>query len=323
MNSFYMNKEILITGGTGTLGKEITKQLLKNHPEIRGIRIFSRDEEKHRLLKKELGETNKVGFLIGNIKDKERLSRAMNRVDIVFHTAAMKQIDMCEENPIEAVRINVDGSANVIDCAIDNVVQNVMLISTDKACYPINIYGVTKAAAEKLFLHSSVYAPRYTNFSICRYGNVISSRGSVIPIFQEQYKKNKVLAATNLEMTRFWIELKKVAEFVIKRMADMKGGEIFVPEMRSLSMENLIKAIFPKDDFKIKVIGIRQGEKMHECLITEEESYFRDAIDGNYTNGTVINKETDISKLKFALTSLNALRWDRKKLRKVINEITE
>ena len=321
MKDFYNNKEIFITGGTGTLGKEITKQLIKNYPEIRGIRVFSRDEEKHRLFKKELGITKKIGFLVGDIRDKDRLFRAMNGVDIIFHTAAMKQIDQCESNPIEAIRTNVDGTVNVIDCAVDNLVQNVMLISTDKACYPVNIYGVTKATAEKLFFHSGVYAPRYTKFSVCRYGNVISSRGSVIPIFQEQYKKDKTLTVTDLSMTRFWIGLKKVAAFVIDRIKDMNGGEIFIPEMRRMSMEGLIEIMFPEKDYTIKDIGIRQGEKIHECLITEEESYFRDGINGNYKNGTVINKKIDTSKIKYALTSANALSWDKNKLKEAIDNV--
>ncbi len=275
MSKPYTMKEILITGGTGTLGKEITKQLLTNYPNLKGIRIFSRDEEKHRAMSQELSQMGlgkKVSFLIGDIRDKDRLQRAMNGVDIVFHTAAMKQIPHCEYNPIEAVKTNVDGTCNVIDACIDNKVKKAMLISTDKACYPVNLYGATKTVAEKMFLHANVYSPDNTKFNVCRYGNVIGSRGSVIPIFLKQYKESKRITVTDLDMTRFWITVKDVAKFVIHRMCSGEAGKTYIPKMQALSMMQLVEIILPYDDLEIDEIGTRKGEKKHECLITSEES---------------------------------------------------
>ena len=317
--SFYKNKEILITGGTGTLGKEITKQLLNNHPEIRGIRIFSRDEEKHRLMEKEFKNTP-VSYLVGNIENRERLFRALNGVDIVFHTAAMKQVPLCESNPIEAVRTNIDGSANVIDASIDNIVEHVMFISSDKACYPINIYGISKAAAEKLFIHSSVYSPHHTKLGVCRYGNVIASRGSVIPLFKKQYTESKSITVTDLNMTRFWIQLQEVAKFVIDCMTIMQGGEVFIPDMKSASMKYLIDAVVP-EGYGIESIPVRKGEKIHECLVTKEESFYLHPIMNGNIEGCVITTELVESRVhNFAFTSEIAERWSVKDLRKAIDE---
>jgi UDP-N-acetylglucosamine 4,6-dehydratase len=275
VKSLYSRKEILITGGTGTLGKEITKQILSKYPDVRGIRIYSRDEEKHRLFQEELKQlklSEGVSFLVGDIRDKTRLDRAMNGVDLVFHTAAMKQIPHCEYNPIEAVRTNVEGSVNVIDCAIDNCIEKVMLISTDKACYPVNLYGATKATAEKLFIHANVYSGNFTKLSVCRYGNVLGSRGSIIPVFKEQYEKNKTINITDERMTRFWIFIDEVAKFIIDRMMELMGGEIFIPEMLSLPIKEFAQLLYPETPFTI--VGGRPGEKLHECLITEEESIY-------------------------------------------------
>lgn len=320
--SFYKNKEILITGGTGTLGKEITRQLLNNHPEIRGIRIFSRDEEKHRLMEKQFGKDKPISYLVGNIENRERLFRALNGVDIVFHTAAMKQVPLCESNPIEAVRTNIDGSANVIDASIDNIVEHVMFISSDKACYPINIYGISKAAAEKLFIHSGVYSPHHTKLGVCRYGNVIASRGSVIPIFKKQYAESKTITVTDLNMTRFWIQLQEVAKFVIDCMTIMQGGEVFIPDMKSASMNILLDAVMDNiTEEQIKHIPTRKGEKIHECLITKEESFYLHPIINDNIKGSIITNQLNESKVSnYSITSEIAEQWNFLDLRRAINE---
>lgn len=268
---FWLNKEILITGGTGTLGKALTKKLLKEYP-IKGIRIYSRDEAKQDAFKWELdefGNPEKVSFLIGDVRDKERLSMAMRNVNIVIHTAAMKQVPACEYNPIEAVKTNIDGAVNVVNAAIDNSVEKVMNIATDKGVYPINFYGCTKAVAEKLFTFANVYSPLFTKFSSCRYGNVLGSRGSIIPLFKKQFEEKKFITITHKDMTRFWISLNQVVQFVLDRVEEAQGGEIFAPIMKSMSVVDLAKLIVPNAQFKD--IGIRDGEKLHECLVSKEE----------------------------------------------------
>lgn len=264
-------KEILITGGTGTLGKELVRQLTTYH-KPKGIRIYSRDEFKQWQLQNHLKEINcpvPVSFLIGDIRDRDRMMRALKGVDIVFHTAAMKQVPACEYNPIEALMTNTVGAKNLLEAAIDNGVEIVMNVSTDKAVYPINFYGMTKGAAEKLLIHGNVYSPGKTKFSCCRYGNVINSRGSIIPLFKEQAKTG-IVTITDSRMTRFFIPIEEVAEFIIARTCEAKGGEIFIPSMKSSTIINIAAVVAPECD--IKEIGIRQGEKLHECLITEEES---------------------------------------------------
>lgn len=270
--SFWCNKEILILGGTGSLGKTITK-ILKTEYNVMGIRIYSRDEYKQWEFQKELNKNNlnkNIAFFIGDVRDKERLNRAMHNVDIVVNCAAMKQVPACEYNPHEPVKTNINGAMNVIDCAVDNQVDRVMHISTDKAVYPINIYGATKAVAEKLFIHGNIYGGASgPKFSICRYGNVLGSRGSVVPLFKEQAESGK-LGITDLKMTRFWITLDKVARFIINNLETMEGREIFVPKMPSMKIVDVARTIVP--NCEIEEVGIRQGEKLHECLITFEES---------------------------------------------------
>ena len=314
-------KEILITGGAGTLGKEIVKKLLKSESP-RGIRIYSRDEEKHRLFKKELNELGllkNIAFLVGDIRDLNRLNRAMNCVDIVIHAAAMKQVPSCENDPIEAVKTNVDGTANVIEAAVNNIVEKVMLISTDKACYPINLYGSTKATAEKLFLHANIYSPNSTIFSICRYGNVIGSRGSVIQVWNEQLKDGLEITLTNGYMTRFWIKLSEVATFVLDRIKEMEGEEIFIPKMKSLDMETLAKIVVDVNESSKPIIltGIRKGEKLHECLITKEESLCTCIKNKSYM---IIKKENPDSCIK-KYSSYDAEEWDEEELKDIIKEI--
>jgi FlaA1/EpsC-like NDP-sugar epimerase len=274
------DREILITGGTGSLGKTITRLLLTKY-KPKGIRMFSRDELKQWVFRNELeaeGYGENISWLIGDVRDKNRIDRALHNVDIVFNTAAMKQVPSCEQNPLEAVATNITGAGNIIEGAIDNKVSLVMHVSTDKAVYPVNLYGATKTVAEKLFLHGNVYTGGHgTKFSVCRYGNVIGSRGSIILLFLEQSKTGTV-TLTDKRMTRFWITLNQVADFIIRKSEATNGNELFVPLMPSIRIIDLIDAMFPFEAnspiVKTKEIGIRKGEKLHECLMTSEESLY-------------------------------------------------
>ena len=275
------NKEILITGGTGTLGKKLTELLIKNH-KPKGIRIFSRDELKQWEMQKTLDSNVPVSFLIGDIRNYPRIKRASEGVDLIIHTAAMKQVPACEDNPLEAIQTNVHGAENVLNAALDSGVQRVMNVSTDKAVYPINLYGATKLAAEKLFIHGNVYSgSKGTIFSCCRYGNVLGSRGSVYQVFKEQAINDGPIRITDDEMTRFWISIGDVAQFLLERCCDMNGGEVFIPKMPSMKIIDMAQVLYNRyckptpriKSFQNKVMttGIRKGEKLHECLITNEE----------------------------------------------------
>jgi len=261
------NKTILVTGGPGSFGKKFTEVLLRDcKPKV--IRIFSNNEFEQVQMQEKFKD-KRIRYFIGDIRDKDRLYRAMNGVDIVVHAAALKQVPAAEYNPIEAIKTNVIGTANVIDTAIDNNVEKTMFISTDKAVNPINLYGATKLCAEKLFIQANSYTgKRKTKFSCTRYGNVAGSRGSVVPLFLEQ-KKKRVLTITDERMTRFWITLEQGVKFVIKCIDKMKGGEVFIPKIPSMRIVDLAKVIAP--GAKIKIIGIRPGEKIHEVLLPPEE----------------------------------------------------
>jgi UDP-N-acetylglucosamine 4,6-dehydratase (inverting) len=212
----------------------------------------------------------RLRFLLGDVRDKNRLKRAMNGVDIVVHAAALKHVPVCEYNPIEAVKTNIDGAVNVIDAAIDNYVEKVITISTDKAVQPVNLYGATKMVAEKLFIQGNSYSgDKKTIFSCSRYGNVVGSSGSVVPLFKKQKEKGEI-TITDEKMTRFWITLDDGVRFVIKCIEEMKGGEIFVPKISSMKIMDLAEAVAP--EAKKTIIGIRPGEKLHEILFTAEES---------------------------------------------------
>lgn len=277
----FTNKVILVTGGTGSFGKKFTEIALKEcNPKV--IRIYSRDELKQQQMRVEFQEFynyEKLRFFIGNVRDKNRLYRAMNGVDIVVHAAALKQVPACEYNPIEAVKTNINGAANVIDAAIDNKVEKVMALSTDKAVHPMNLYGATKLVAEKLFVQGNSYSGvRKTIFSCVRYGNVVGSRGSVIPVFQRQKKTGKI-TITDENMTRFWITQEQAVRFIIDCIEKMKGGEIFVPKIPSMKIIDLAEVI--AFECKKEVIGIRPGEKINEVLLTEEEAHHTKEFD-NY-----------------------------------------
>lgn len=266
-SSLFENKTILLTGGTGSFGNKFTEMILKHNPK--SLRIYSRGEYNQYMMDQKFKD-EKIRFLIGDVRDRDRLYRAMNGVDIVVHAAALKQVPACEYNPIEAVRTNIDGAINIIDAAIDNSVEKVMAISTDKAVHPVNLYGATKMVAEKLFIQGNTYTgKRKTRFSCVRYGNVIGSRGSVIPLFHEQKKKG-VLTITDERMTRFWLTLDQGVNFVLNSIERMQGGEIFVPKIPSMRMTDLAEAIAP--EAKKEIVGIRPGEKLHEIMITEDEA---------------------------------------------------
>lgn len=319
------DKVILLTGGTGSFGKKFTEIVLKDH-DAKAIRIFSRGEKKQFDMANKFND-DRLRFLIGDVRDSNRLHRAMYDVDIVVHAAALKQVPTCEYNPIEAIRTNVDGAINVIDAAIDNGVNRVIALSTDKAVHPVNLYGSTKMTAEKLFVQGNFYSGKIgTRFSCVRYGNVIGSRGSVIPFFMEQ-KKNGVLTITNDKMTRFWITLEQGVKFVIDCLNRMKGGEIFVPKIPSMRLIDLAEAIAPNAEKKI--IGIRPGEKIHEILLTEDEArYGRELPDSFLIEPD--NPFWEISKGKrgkllpegFRYTSENNAIWlTKNKLMKIIEEM--
>jgi UDP-N-acetylglucosamine 4,6-dehydratase/5-epimerase len=262
-------RSILITGGTGSFGKKCAQILLEEFEPSRLI-IFSRDELKQHEMRIAGFDHPSLRYFIGDVRDVDRLRRAMVGVDVVIHAAALKQVPACESNPIEAIQTNVNGGKNVIEAALDNRVQRVLAMSTDKAVNPVNLYGATKLVAEKLFVQANAYrGGDPIRFSSVRYGNVAGSRGSVIPLFQEQRKSGKV-TITDPRMTRFWITLEQGVRFVLKSIETMVGGEVFVPKIASMKMIDLATAIAP--NCEIEVIGIRPGEKLHEVLLSEDEA---------------------------------------------------
>ncbi|MCR4678891.1 MAG: UDP-N-acetylglucosamine 4,6-dehydratase (inverting) [Lachnospiraceae bacterium] len=270
------NKVILVTGGTGSFGKAFTKYVLNNY-DPKKIIIYSRDEFKQFIMqndfKKEFPDKfSKLRFFIGDVRDKERLTRAMAGVDYVIHAAALKQVPACEYNPAEAIKTNIHGAMNVIDAALDTDVKKVVALSTDKAVNPVNLYGGTKLVSDKLFIAANAYAgAKDINFSIVRYGNVAGSRGSVIPFFYDKIKKGETdLPITDYRMTRFWISLQQGVELVIKALHDAKGGETFISKIPSFKITDLAEAMLP--GCNKPEVGIREGEKLHEIMVTVEDS---------------------------------------------------
>jgi UDP-N-acetylglucosamine 4,6-dehydratase/5-epimerase len=265
----WTDKVVLVTGGTGSFGKKFIKILLAEyHPQK--LIVYSRDELKQHEMRVAGYDAPNLRYFIGDVRDEMRLKRAMHGVDIVVHAAALKQVPACEYNPMEAIKTNILGSSNVIEAALDAGVKKVLALSTDKAVNPINLYGTTKLAAEKLFVQSNAYAAgTATRFSCVRYGNVVGSRGSVIPIFIQQ-RENGKLSITDERMTRFWLTLDQGVRFVIRAIENMIGGEVFVPKIPSTRICDLARAIAPEAD--LDVVGIRPGEKLHEVLIHEDEA---------------------------------------------------
>lgn len=267
-------EKILITGGTGSFGKAFIKLLIYSKiKKIKRLVVYSRDEFKQHQLSKMYPKTKYpfLRFFIGDVKDKERLNRAMENIDLVVHAAALKQVPAAEYNPFEFIKTNVIGSQNVVDTALDNNVSNVIALSTDKASSPINLYGASKLCSDKLFTSAQNYKGfRKIKFSVIRYGNVFGSRGSVVPLFLRQIEDNIPLTITDLKMTRFNITLNEATNYVLKKINDNKGGEIFVPKLYSYTIEDLVKALNIKKNYKI--IGIRPGEKRHEEMISKFEN---------------------------------------------------
>ena len=276
--SFLEKKVVLITGGTGSFGQQFAEIVLKES-QVKALRIYSRDELKQLQMSRRFID-ERIRFLIGDVRDKERLHRAMREVDIVVHAAAMKQVPTAEYNPLEAVKTNILGTANIIDAAIDHNLEKVMLIGTDKSVHPVNLYGATKLVAEKLFVQANTYVGDLrTRFSCVRYGNVMGSRGSVIEVFLAQ-RRNGSIPITDERMTRFWITLEQGVRFVLSCIGQMQGGEVFVPKIPSMRLVDIAQTLAP--DARRDIIGIRPGEKLHEELITREEWPRTKEFDGYY-----------------------------------------
>lgn len=269
----YSGKSILITGGTGSLGKQITKTILEKWPEVKRVVIFSRDEQKQFQMAQEYPAQQypNIRFFIGDVRDFERLKRAFNGVEYVIHAAAMKHVHIAEYNPDECVKTNIGGAENVIKAALESNVKKVVALSTDKACAPINLYGATKLASDKLFIAANnIRGSRDIRFSVVRYGNVMGSNGSVIPFFLKK-KTEGVLPITDVNMTRFNISLEDGVKMVLHALEHAWGGELFVPKIPSYSITDLAEAIGP--DCEHPVMGIRPGEKIHEEMITASDSF--------------------------------------------------
>ena len=278
------NKTILITGGTGSLGKAITNYVLKHYPSVKKIIIYSRDEQKQFVMAQEYNEKEfpQLRFLIGDVRDYERLKRAFQGVDYVIHAAAMKHVHIAEYNPDECVKTNVGGAENVIKAALSTNVQSVVALSTDKACAPINLYGATKLTSDKLFVAANnIKGTKDIKFSVVRYGNVMGSNGSVIPFFIQKKKTDGILPITVEKMTRFNITLQGGVEMVIHALENAWGGEIFVPKIPSYKIVDVAEAVGP--ECKKIVVGIRPGEKIHEEMISSSDSFFTYDLGKYYT----------------------------------------
>jgi UDP-N-acetylglucosamine 4,6-dehydratase len=270
MTDQFDNASILITGGTGSFGKAFLETLLTQHNPRRVV-IFSRDELKQYEMKQKWGDDLRVRFFLGDIRDLERLTVAMYGVDYVVHAAALKQVDTAEYNPMEYVKTNILGSENVIQAAMAAGVKKVVALSTDKASSPVNLYGATKLTADKLFISSNHYSyARGTSFAVVRYGNVMGSRGSVIPFFRKLAEAKSPIPITDFRMTRFWITLPQAVDFVIDSFTDMQGGELYVPRIPSMRVTDLAEAVAP--GAPLEEIGIRPGEKLHEEMISTEDA---------------------------------------------------
>jgi UDP-N-acetylglucosamine 4,6-dehydratase len=277
----WTTKSVLVTGGTGSFGRKFVEVMLGDYRPRRLI-VFSRDELKQADMRQvyDDAEGSPMRYFIGDVRDLSRLQRAMRDVQVVVHAAALKRVEACEYNPVEAVLTNVMGTRNVIEAALDCEVEQVMLVSTDKAVNPANLYGATKLVAEKLFVHANAYrGDRSTRFSCVRYGNVLGSRGSVLPIFLAERPRGR-LSVTDPRMTRFWVTLDEVVRFVARRIEEMEGGEVFIPKLPSMNIVDLARAVAP--ECAIEVIGIRPGEKLNEVLLSGEEARHAVELDDMY-----------------------------------------
>jgi len=273
-------KTVLVTGGTGSFGTAFVKELLANHDPA-AIRVYSRDELKQHELERKLGGDGRLRYLLGDVRDVNRLKQATRGVDVIVHAAALKQVVACEYNPFEAVQTNIIGAENVVTAAIENRVPRTLSLSTDKAVNPVNLYGATKLCAEKIVTQGNSYASAQgdARFSSVRYGNVVGSRGSVVPLFKAQ-AQDGVFTITDEAMTRFWITLEQAVNFVIDCLRRMEGGEVFIPKIPSMRVIDITQALAAQAERRI--IGIRPGEKIHEILLTSEESRHAGSFDGFY-----------------------------------------
>jgi UDP-N-acetylglucosamine 4,6-dehydratase len=268
--SVLSGSSILVTGATGSFGKAFLNYAL-THLDPQRIVVFSRDELKQYELRQMFGDDSRLRFFLGDIRDKARLDRAMHNIDYVVHAAALKQVDTAEYNPSEFVETNINGSQNVIDAAIDKGVKKVVALSTDKASSPINLYGATKLVADKLFIAGNHYAATHpTRLAVVRYGNVMGSRGSVVPLFRKLAAEGKSLPITDKRMTRFWITLPQAVKFVVDSFDVMQGGELFVPRIPSMKILDLVEAVAPNS--ATHEMGVRPGEKLHEEMIASDDS---------------------------------------------------
>src|SRR5579859_5168336 len=260
---------ILLTGGTGSFGNAFITRMLAEHADVT-VRVYSRDELKQSEVRATFGDDRRLRFLIGDVRDRSRMTRAAQGADVIIHAAAMKQVPACEYNPFEAVRTNVLGAQHVVDAAIDAHVPKVIALSTDKAVNPVNLYGATKLCAERIIVQGNTYASRFaTRLACVRYGNVVGSRGSVVPLFRQQAATGE-LTITDRRMTRFWITLDQAVDLVLFALDNMTGGEVFVPKIPSMRITDLAEAVAP--GVPCRVVGIRPGEKLHEVLLTSDEA---------------------------------------------------
>jgi UDP-N-acetylglucosamine 4,6-dehydratase/5-epimerase len=298
----FNGKSVLITGGTGSFGYRYVSTLLSQY-NLKRLVIYSRDELKqYEMAMKFQGHEKIIRFFIGDVRDKSRLKEATRGIDIVIHAAAIKQVPIAEYNPMECIKTNIHGAENVIQAALDNNVEYVMALSTDKAANPINLYGATKLASDKLFVAANNMSGGRTKFSVVRYGNVVGSRGSVVPFFENLIKEGaNSLPITHKEMTRFWITLQQGVDFVLKCIERMEGGEIFVPKIPSVKIIDLAKAMAP--DLSVNIIGIRPGEKLHEIMCPADDSHLTVEFDNHFVitpSITFFSREND-----FTLNSLD------------------
>ena len=306
------NKSVLVTGGTGSFGKSFVKRLLKDD-EVKKIIVFSRDELKQFEMQSDL-DSPKMRYFLGDVRDFSRLKQATDGVDVIVHAAAIKQIPAAEYNPMEAIKTNIIGAENIVNAAIQNGISRVIALSTDKAANPANLYGATKLCSDKLMIAGNVLAGRHpTRFAVVRYGNVLGSRGSVIPFFKEQKVKGTI-PITDVEMTRFWLTLDEGVDFVINSLSRMQGGEIFVPKIPSFKVTDVAKVVAP--NVPTKIIGLRPGEKLHEVMITEDDSAFTREFEDYYAILAPFLLETDFYQkngkpvpLGFSFTSANNKSW--------------
>ena len=307
---------VLLTGGTGSFGHRFVRRFLETHDDCL-IRVYSRDELKQVEMQRLFSGEERLRFFIGDIRDRVRLRRAMTDVDVVIHAAAMKQVPVCEYNPAEAVKTNVIGAMNILECALDAGVGNAIALSTDKAVNPVNLYGATKLCMEKLFVHGNAYSgERGTRFSAVRYGNVMGSRGSVVPLFVQQ-AASKVLTLTDPRMTRFWLSLDHAVDVVLHAMECSEGGEIFVPKIPSMRISDLAHAICP--DAVLKPIGIRPGEKLHEVLLMADEARAAREDEAFYVIGGPPAASRRPLREGFAYTSDTNTQWlDVERLRELV-----